>query len=156
MSTQDWGNNGPLSKAINKQAQFAAKSREAHTWKTYEAKRSSAGSPGQREHVARRSAKGFADHVGMEAMTGEPVRKDDGRAIARGLMERAADALPGDEVAPDDVLKKSHGMLLDAFRSTYRRDPRPSVSMQLPRTVVAPDPPEVVPRRQLAGGRACP
>jgi hypothetical protein len=126
VSTLDWGKNGPLSKAINEQAQVASEVRKAHTL-TYEAKRSPVGSPGQREHVARRGAKSFAEHAGLEAMTGEPVRKDDGRTVAYALMERAADALPGDdEVDPDDVVKKAHGMLLEAFRSTYRRDPRPN------------------------------
>lgn len=109
------GSSGPLQQAILDQAGLVQKQRAARTWKVYEVRDSETGSPGLREVRKQRNA---------EVADDATVRKDGGNAsLARNLIETAANDLPGEEVTSDDVLRKSHGMLLTAFRKTYGRDP---------------------------------
>ena len=98
---------GSLRHAIQQRAELIAKQRTARTWKTYAVRDSDTANAGQRELRKARN-------------TGAERRK-----LARGLIEKAADDLPGEEVAPDDVLKRSHALLLKAFRKSYGRDPQP-------------------------------
>jgi len=112
----------PLQQAILDQAGLVQKERAARTWKTYEVPDSDASSAGVRQVRKQRAAEEFADDFAKHFARDDG--DDDGSGeLARGLIEKAADELPDVEVAPDDVLRKSHGMLLTAFRKTYGRDP---------------------------------
>jgi hypothetical protein len=154
VSTQDWGKNGPLSRAIREQAGLAEVRKEASTnvaarilrLGERDLPRPVPGcNEGQREVFKRRNVDRLAGEIHddllgegavrktlsrdqVKSMYGTEieVRKDDAggaRAQARALIEKAADALPGDEVDPVQVQTGAQRMLFETFRKAADRDP---------------------------------